>query len=55
MVKQFLENFRSPDAEDYSQIVIEQITIASSDTSEVNFATNPRENTVSSMVTFERN
>jgi hypothetical protein len=45
MVKQFIKNFRSPDAEDYSQIVIEQITIASSETSEVNFSPNQRENT----------
>jgi hypothetical protein len=45
MIKSFIDNFRSPDVEDYSQIVVEQITIASNETSEVNTNHNHRENT----------
>lgn len=44
MVKKPLEIFRSPDVEAYSQIVIEQITIASNETLEGNSSSSQREN-----------
>lgn len=44
MVKRLLKTFRSPDADDYSQIFIEHITIASNDLPETNSSQNQREN-----------
>lgn len=44
MVKQYLKTFRSPDADDYTQIVIEQIAIGSNDLTELNSSQNQREN-----------